>query len=207
MDGYRAYRFYLATKLHFTTPKYNVFESKGAVTCSRETFEKRNDKFIFTKLGQRFSSEKDYIQFLASNFIYGNTDVVYSGSEADDNYIEWQRRKQSITKIFHDDIDTIMNCDKSLDQVLNCTNNQIPYIISLLVSKRITIESVIILDAMRPFISFWNNAMIERMFSRELLIIHKARSFIKYDKEKIKRIIDNMHEEMKSGPHLQEVTT
>lgn len=205
IDGYRAYRFYLATKLHFTTPKYNVFESKGAVTCSREAFEKRNDKFIFGKLGQRFNTEREYIQFLAANFIYGNTDVIYSGSESDDNYIEWQRRKQSITKIFQDDMDTIMNCGKPLDEVLNCTNNQIPYIISLLVSKRITIESVVILDEMMPFIAFWNNAMIERMFSRELLIVHKARGFVKYNKDKIKPIIETMHEEMKSGTHAQEV--
>ena len=44
MDGFKAYRYYLAIKLHFTTDKFNVFENRGNVRGTREAFNVRNDK-------------------------------------------------------------------------------------------------------------------------------------------------------------------
>jgi hypothetical protein len=47
MDGFKAYRYYLAIKLHFTTDKFNVFENRGNVKGTREAFNARNDRYIF----------------------------------------------------------------------------------------------------------------------------------------------------------------
>ena len=121
MDGYRAYRFYLATKLHFTSDKYDVFAAKGAVSASISSFEKRNDRYMFTRLGQRFNTEREYIQFIACNYIYGNPNVIYSGSEADENFTEWQRRRQSATKLFSDDCDKLIASGKCYDDIFYCT--------------------------------------------------------------------------------------
>ena len=194
IDGYRAYRFYLATKLHFTTDKYDVFVSKGAVTCSRDSFEKRNDRFMFHKLGQRFKTEREYIQFIASNFIYGNPNVIYSGSEADENYTEWQRRLQSATKLFSDDCHTLINTDKNIDEIIKCTNNQLPYIISLYLAKRINIETIRILDDTMHFIDTWQGN-IQTLFGDHIRIIRKAKGFIKYDKTKTLPIVNNLLEQ------------
>ena len=204
MDAFRAYRFYLATKLHFTTDKYNVFETKGAVTCSRDSFEKRNDRYMFSKLAQKFYSESAYIQFLASNFIYGNPNMIYSGSEADENYVEWQRRKQSATKLFSDDCDTLINLNKSIDEIINCTNNQLPYIIALYIGKKINIETVRILDDNLGFVDKWEG-IVHTMFADQIRIIKKANGFIKYDKNKIRPVLNNFLEQTwnyKDGQHI-----
>ena len=206
MDAYRAYRFYLATKLHFTTDKYDVFETKGAVTCSRDSFEKRNDRYMFSKLAQKFYSESAYIQFLASNFIYGNPNMIYSGSEAEENYVEWQRRRQSATKLFQDDCDKLINSNKNIDEIINCTLNQIPYIISLYIGKKINIETVRILDDHMGFADKWDG-MVLTMFADQIRIIKKAKGFVKYDKKRIQPIINILLESTwnyKDGQHVQE---
>ena len=47
MDGFKAYKYYMAIKLHFTSLKYNVFETRGHVKGTRDTFNSRNDRYIF----------------------------------------------------------------------------------------------------------------------------------------------------------------
>ncbi len=104
MDGFKAYRYYLAIKLHFTTDKFNVFQNRGNVRGTREAFNARNDRYIFEKLANKYSDDKDIIQFFVANFAYGSDNAIYAGQEAEENYTEWIRRKQSITKIVIDDL-------------------------------------------------------------------------------------------------------
>jgi hypothetical protein len=209
MDGYRAYKFYMAVKLHFTTVKYNVFETRGAVSISRSKFEERNDKYIFAKLGKRFASEQEFIQYVACNFLYGNPTVIYSGSEADDNFTEWQRRRQSATKLFADDCDKIIASGKCYDDIFYCTKNSFQYIMSLYVGKKINIETVRILDDRFQFMKrIPEDSAMATMFSDRILLIEKAKGFIKYNKERVTPIIDNLIEDICgnniNGQHIQE---
>ena len=50
MTGFKAFRYYVALKLHFTKDKFNVFENRGNVKGSYQAFDARNDKFLFEKL-------------------------------------------------------------------------------------------------------------------------------------------------------------
>ena len=75
MDGFKAYRYYLAIKLHFTTDKFNVFENRGSVRGTREAFNARNDRYIFEKLATKRTDDKDIIQFFAANFEIGRAHV------------------------------------------------------------------------------------------------------------------------------------
>ena len=72
----------MAIKLHFTTDRYDVFEANGKVSGSKETFEKRNDRFLFEKIGRKFNEPRQLIEYFVANFAYGNTGVIYS-SESD----------------------------------------------------------------------------------------------------------------------------
>ena len=108
MDGFKAYRYYLAIKLHFTTDKFNVFENRGNVRGTREAFNARNDRYIFEKLAKRYPEDKEIIQFFVANFAYGNDTAIYAGQEAEENFTLWMKRKQSISKTFIDDLATIL---------------------------------------------------------------------------------------------------
>ena len=206
MDGFSAYKYYMALKLHFGSVKYNVFESRGAVKCSRDRFNDRRDHYMFDKLAKKFGTDKDLIQFMASNFIYNNPNFIYSGSEAEENYLEWQRRKQSATKLFADDCDKIISLNMSLKEIFYCTNNAIQYIISLGVSNSVNIETIRILDDQLDFISkIKPGDPVMTMFNEYILRINKSKGFVKYDADKVKPVFDNLIEELRlkeNGTHV-----
>jgi len=196
MDGFKAYQYYMALKLHFSSEKFNVFETKGKVKCSREKFNLRNDHFIFERLSKKYKNDHDLIQFLVSNFIYRNPNVIYSGAEAEDNYLEWTRRKQSATKLFLDDCHTIISAHKPIKQIFYCTNNTIPYIIDMYLGKKINIESIRILDDYMHFIQEWKDNTILSLLNDDVLLIKKSKGFVKYDINKVTPIFNSLQEEL-----------
>ena len=201
MDGFKAYKYYMAIKLHFTSKKYNVFETRGHVKGTRDTFNSRNDRYIFEKLAQKYSDDKDIIQFFVSNFAYGNDTAIYGNSEAEELYFEWQRRKQSITKIFIDDLTNVMNmCDVhkfNTDGIFKCKDGDLPVLTSMFLSGKISIETLRIIDDIEPFVDSWeNDPMIKIVLGDKLLRIEKLKGFVKYDKDKIAKVFNHFKEEL-----------
>lgn len=195
MTGFKAFRYYLALKLHFNNDKYNVFENKGNIKYSYENFNSRNDKHIFEKLARKFDTDKELIQFLVANFAYGHDNMVFAIEEANEYYLEWQKRKQSITRIFKDDLNTIeLESQKnalSLDQIINFTLNEYPSIIKLYLGKKITIESISILNDLLDFIPKWKqNQSGMLILETDIRRIEKIKGFIKYEDDRIKPIFN-----------------
>lgn len=182
MDGYKAYQYYAAIKLHFTNPKYNVFESKGRVRCSVDKFRSRNDHYLFEKLASKFTSDKQYIQYIASNFMYRNPNVIYSAEEADSNFREYLRRRQSMTKIFQDDLYTITNSGAHY----NFSGHKIPDVVQLWLSNKITLETLVILNDLDNFAEkLRQDDHINLLLGDELTRIEKSKGFVKYDSYKV----------------------
>ena len=200
MDGFKAYKYYMAIKLHFTSSKYDVFEPRGPVKGTRDTFLSRNDRYIFEKLAQKYD-DREIIQFFVSNFAYGNDTAIYGNSEAEELYSEWQRRKQSITKIFIDDLTNIMNmCDVhrfTTDGILKSKNGELPVLTSMFLSGKITIETMRMIDDIEPFLHSWeNDPMLKIVMGDKLLRAEKLKGFVKYDKDKITKIFNHFKEEL-----------
>lgn len=203
MDGFKTYRYYLAIKLHFTTDKFDVFQNRGNVKGTREAFTARNDRYIFEKLALKFDHDKDIIQFFVSNFAYGNGSAIYAGKEADDSYIEWLRRKQSITKVFIDDLAQMLTyIEKNKlkhTAIFEFTENEYPVALKLFIGGKISIETLRILDDFYPIIHKWkDNNSIKYIWEDEMRRIIKLTGFVKYDKIKIKKIFDHFTEEITS---------
>ena len=200
MDGFKAYKYYMAVKLHFTSRKYNVFETRGNVKGTREAFNSRNDRYIFEKLGQKYD-DREIIQFFVSNFAYGNDTAIYGNSEADELYFEWQKRKQAITKTFIDDLANIMNmCDVhkfNTDGIFKSSNGDLPILTSMFLSGKITIETMRMIDDIEPFVDSWeNDPMIKIVLGDKLLRIEKLKGFVKYDSDKITKVFNHFKEEL-----------
>lgn len=201
MDGFKAYRYYLAIKLHFTTEKFNVFENRGNVKGTREAFNARNDRYIFEKLAQKHSDDREIIQFFVSNFAYGNDTAIYAGQEAEDNFVEWQRRKQSITKIFIDDLATILTYIETNklkhSAIFNFTDDEYPVALKLFVGGKITIETLRIIDDFIGIIDQWKlNVSVRYIWDNELRRIKKLTGFVKYDKIRVGKVFDAFREEI-----------
>lgn len=198
MDGFKAYKYYMAVKLHFTKDNFDVFQNRGNVKGTREAFNARRDKYMFDKLARKYPVDKDLIQYYVANFAYGNDmAAVYAHEEAEGNLLEWNRRKQSITKIFTDDCHTIvMDAYKNKlkeDAIFNLTNKNYSSILKLFLGGQISIETVRIIDDYIPIIANWKqNASMLLLWETEIRRIEKLNGFVKYDKTKIDKIYSNL---------------
>lgn len=200
MDGFKAYKYYMAIKLHFTSKKYNVFETRGHVKGTRDAFNARNDRYIFEKLGQKYD-DREMIQFFVSNFAYGNDTAIYGNGEAEELYFEWQKRKQAITKTFIDDLANVMNmCDVhkfNRDGIFKSQDGDLPVLTSMFLSGKITIETMRMIDDIEPFVEDWeNDPMIKIVLGDKLLRIEKLKGFVKYDEDKITKVFNHFKEEL-----------
>jgi hypothetical protein len=201
MDGFKAYRYYLAIKLHFTTDRFNVFENRGNVRGTREAFNARNDRYIFEKLASKRPDDKDIIQFFVANFAYGNDQAIYAGQEADDNYLQWQKRKQSMTKIFVDDLATLITHVEinklKPTAIFQFTENEYPVALNLFVGGKIAIETLNIINDQTGILDEWaTHASVKYIWEDELRRIKKLTGFVKYDKIKIGKIFEHFKEEL-----------
>jgi hypothetical protein len=201
MDGFKAYRYYLALKLHFTSEKFNVFENRGNVKGSREAFEARNDRYIFEKLARKIGNDRDIIQFFVANFAYGNESAIYAGQEADDNLAEWNKRKQSITKIFIDDLASLLTYVEinklPTSSIFDFNFNEYPAALKLFLGNKISIETLVIINELDHIVEHWlDNPTVQHIWSNELLRIKKLIGFVKYDKEKLRKIFTHFVEEL-----------
>jgi len=201
VDGFKAYRYYLALKLHFTSDKFNVFENRGNVKGSREAFNARNDRYIFEKLARKFNNDRDIIQFFVANFAYGNESAIYAGQEADDNLNEWNRRKQSITKIFIDDLATLLTYVEinklPTSSIFDFNFNEYPAALKMFLGGKISIETLVIINELDHIVEHWlDNPTVQHIWSNELLRIKKLIGFVKYDKDKLRKIFTHFVEEL-----------
>jgi len=201
MDGYKAYRYYLAIKLHFTTDKFNVFNNRGNVRGTREAFNARNDRYIFEKLATKHPVDKEIIQFFVANFAYGKDTAFYGGAEAEDNFLEWNRRKQSITKVFIDDLATILTHIEtnklSHSSILNFVDSEYPVVWNLFLGGKISIETMRIIDDFENVVDEWlEHSYIKYIWDDELRRIKKLTGFVKYDRIKLEKIFTHFKEEI-----------
>ena len=131
MDEYSVYKMYLALKLHFTTDNYDVIKQKGRVRASRQAFAKRKDIFSIRKVSKTYSDEQ-VANFLVANFTSGDRWGGLFDSEANERYTEWQKRVQSLSYIFSNDLEAIMeeleSKNKTFDYAFEISINQHPYI-------------------------------------------------------------------------------
>jgi len=203
VDGFKAYRYYLAIKLHFTTEKFNVFENRGNVKGTREAFNARNDRYIFEKLANKYSEDREIIQFFVANFAYGNETAIYAGQEAEDNLTEWTKRKQSITQKFIDDLAIILTHIEvnklPTASIFNFIYSAYPVLLELFIGGKISIETLRIIDDIHPILEKWQeNNSIKYIWNQEMLRIKKLTGFVKYDRIKVEKIFSHFLEEFEN---------
>jgi len=196
VDGYKAWKLYMAVKLHFTTQKYNVFNNRGHVKGARDTFYNRNDRFIFERLARKFPTERDLIQYFVANFAYDNGEVVYEQADGETNLTKWNKRKQSISQVFESDLhNIILHLEKnSLTEKQLYESSGIPEIFKLYLGGYVTIETMVILDHYANYLA--NNSQINLLLGEEYLRIEKCKGFIKFDKDKLLQVYLNFKQEL-----------
>lgn len=193
MTEYSVYKMYLALKLHFTTENYDVIAQRGKVRASKQAFAKRKDLFSIKKVAKTYSDE-EVANFLIANFTSGDRWGGLFDSEANERYAEWKKRIESLTYIFTNDLDRLIedleNDTRIFEDAFKITKAQHPYIIKAFLRKTITLETLVILEKINPFLEKFdqelNNDIMWPDISR---LMRKYKPFLQFDKEKYNAIL------------------
>ena len=193
MDEFSVYKMYLALKLHFTTENYDVIAQRGRVRASRAAFAKRKDLYSIKKVSKTYSDE-EVANFLVANFTSGDRWGGMFDSEAGERYNEWKKRIESLGYIFTNDLDRLIEeldaSNMTFADVFKITKAQHPYIIKAFMRKTITLETLVILEKLEPFLDKFDSEISDKIIWPDISrLMRKYKPFLRFDREKFDAIL------------------
>lgn len=180
-----AYKQYVALKLHFNSDKYDYFKAGGAIKTSIESFQKRNDYYQFQKLARKHD-EITLCQMLVANLLEKKDLWIGDlfSEEAQNNYFERKKVKESLTYTFSNDIEKLKTLNKSDD-------DDRPLIVRAVLQKEIAIETFAIMCDLYNLIKKFDKKLDGDPIWQELrLRTTKYLPFINYEKKKFKELAE-----------------
>ena len=186
MQPIDAYLMYCAMKAHFDKSDYDFVKYNGKSKVSRDSFYKRNDRVFFVKLTRKYKSKQDIQDYLLANFLVHPKGWV--GKFDEDNYIQWQRKIQSLSYTFKSEIESIL--DKDLIAV---STNKHPKLLKEYLGKRVSLESMVILNSILQFHKVWNVKLEEDYAWKDVCkLMENYKSFLKFDETKFKFVLKQL---------------
>ena len=199
ITGFRCYKYYIAIKLHFTKDNYNVFETRGNVKGSEQAFIARNDRYLFERIARKHQTDREVIKFFVANFSYGNDAVVYNENDAEDNLQEWNRRKESLTRVFENDLnEVVLQKEKnnlSRKQIFEFNLDSYPLLLKMYIGKKVTIETMFLLNKLDGYLNLWHNSSM-LLWEEERRRIEKCEGFVKFDPQRLSQIYASFIEDL-----------
>ena len=200
--GFEAYALWNALKLHFTSDSYDYFKYNGKTNVSKQTFTTNKSKYQFYKLSRKYGID-DLKNFYVANFIEGNGDWVGDLLQGgDENYHKWQKRQQSLTYVFENDImylfDLVDGAEfANRDDILKPIDGGWPMLITKLMKNKVSLESVCILIELVGCMPRWEKQITEDIiWPPYKRLIQRYTPFINYDKTKFLHILKKkIHEQ------------
>jgi len=156
MNEFDACQLYMALKLHFTT-KYDYFKYNGKTKLTVAQFNKRKDKYQFVRLARKYSAE-DLEEYFCANLIRGKQ---WIGDFSKDNWLEHQKVIQSLEYNFKNDLEKLLTNAENFDILFECGQGSHPRLLKQYLGKKITLETMVILDKILGYKTHWDNAISE----------------------------------------------
>lgn len=190
MTGFEAYQTFLSLKQHFNNVSYDYFFYNGKLRLNQTSYQAKKDYFFYEKLGKK----KDVVGFVVANCLADNCNWVGDlfSEKAEANYTEWLKRKESLTYIFTNDITKL---DDDFNKNFVVVDGQHPPLLKLLKQKKISLETVVILNDILNFLPHWykeiKDTVVWPNYYRKAL---KYKPFLDYNKSKLKKILKEKFE-------------
>ena len=155
MEPIDVYLMYCAMKAHFSKNDYDFFTYKGKSRVPRNSFYKRKDRGFFVKLSRKYS-EEDLKNYLVANFIIDRRGYIANFSN--ENYELWKEKRNNFYNMFTDEIRPLV---KNFNPLFEVKNSEHPILLKEYLGKRLSLETLIILDDLVKFSNTWDNRMAE----------------------------------------------
>ena len=203
MNGFDVYKKYLAIKLHFTSKNqsYDFHKHDGRTTARLDTFTKRRDRYFFHKLSRSYNNDS-IVNYFLSNFV-SNTNLWIGdiiGQSGDENFKVWSKKIEALHYYYEQDINYMLGKITkkiSFDDLFTSKDGQHPPILKFVLAKKISFETLLILDDILRFSKRLNKDIKEKVLWPKLcdrMIRYKP--FLSYNITKYKMTLKNKIKEM-----------
>jgi len=185
------YLTYCAMKAHFGKGDYDFVKFNGKTKVSRESFWKRKDRVWFVMLGRKYNSHliQSVEDYLLANFIVETKG--YIGNFNDQNYYDWMDRMSRLETLFKNEATKLFE-DGSLD-VLNVPDNSHPKLLKEYLGKRVSAETMVILDKIMDYSSKWDVQMKDDMIWPDTkIMLNNYKKLLTFDEKSCKMILINL---------------
>ena len=193
MTAFDCYRTYLAFKNHFTRETFDYFKYGGRTNASVASFNKRRDRYFFEKMSRQKKDDEIVDYFTA---IFSQCDdpqrmwigeIIQTGEE---KYKDWQKKVQSLSYIFRQEMEHLFE-DIDFDSVFVCEQGKHPVLVKEHLRKNVSIESLIILDAMVQYKERFDSKLDDFVWKTVSLKVDKYKPFLlnSIELDKYKKIL------------------
>ena len=193
--GFDVYKTYLAVKLHFTSDTYDYYKYDGKVNAKLDTFTKRKDRYFFHKLSTRYA-ETDILDFFVANFLADSKRWIGNllANDGKDVYLDYKKRKEAFAYHFKQECGTIASDLGMLNISFNDgfipPNGQHPRILRLLIQRKISYQTAVVLDHFLGFTKNWDKEITEKVVWPEIsLKVSRVKPFVNFNATECKLIM------------------
>ena len=183
MQAVDVYLMYCALKAHFQGD-YDYHKFGGKTKTKRESYYKRKDRFFFAKTAVKYE-DTEVLNYFVSNFIHDRSG--YIANFTDKNYETWMNKRAMFYEIFSQEMQPFV---KNFEPLFECESGQHPTLLKEYMGKRISLETMIVLDDLVEFSKRWDKELVWDDFVwpdvKKLMNNYKGFLTINTDKYRIK---------------------
>jgi hypothetical protein len=179
MQPIDVYLMYCAMKAHFGKTDYNFIKYGGKSRVPRNSFFKRKDRYFFVKLSKKYKTENEIRNYFIANFMMEQRGYVANFN--DENYEKWQNRQNNFHDIFTNEIQPMIQDFNSLFEI---KKSEHPKLMKEYLGKRISLETLIILDELVEYSKKWNEHLKDDLLWPDLKkLMNNYKWFLTFDKK------------------------
>ena len=152
MQAVDVYLMYCALKAHFQGD-YDYHKFSGKTKTKRESYYKRKDRFFFAKTAVKYE-DTEVLNYFVSNFIHNRSG--YIANFTDKNYETWMNKRAMFYEIFSQEMQPFV---KNFEPLFECESGQHPTLLKEYMGKRISLETMIVLDDLVEYSKKWKKEL------------------------------------------------
>ena len=186
MEPIDVYLMYCAMKAHFGKGDYDFVRFGGKSKVSRNSFWKRKDMSFFDKLSRKYKTSDEIKDYLVSNFVKENKGWV--GNFTDKNYTQW--KNMNMIEMFEKDITPLLQNFDEGRFMFAVPENSHPKLLKEYLGKRVSLETMIILDELMEYSLRWNVQLKDDLMWPSInLLMNNYKKFLTIDKDKCRIVL------------------
>ena len=186
MEPIDTYLMYCAMKAHFGKSDYDFVRFGGKSKVSRNSFWKRKDRSFFVKLSRKYKTSNEIKDYLVSNFVKENKG--WGCNFTDKNYTQW--KNMNMIELFEKDITPLLQNFDEGRFMFAVPENSHPKLLKEYLGKRVSLETMIILDELMEYSLRWNVQLKgDLMWPSINLLMNNYKKFLTIDKDKCRIVL------------------